>query len=101
VVLVTGAGSGIGKASLLVGYMITIFVVMDDPQSLWSVVASIFPITAPIAMPVRWATGEVPIHQLLLAMALTAGAAVAFVALASTIYRCALLMTGGRVRSAR
>jgi ABC-2 type transport system permease protein len=83
--------------ALLFGYMITIFVVMDDPQSLWSVVASIFPITAPIAMPVRWATGEVPTYQLLLAMALTAGAA-AFVALASTIYRRALLMTGGRVR---
>jgi ABC-2 type transport system permease protein len=49
-------------------------------------------------MPVRWASGEVPMYQLLLAMALTLGTAVAFLSLASTIYRRALLITGRRIR---
>jgi ABC-2 type transport system permease protein len=49
-------------------------------------------------MPIRWASGEVPVYQLVLAMALTAGAAVLLVSVASSIYRRALLITGRRVR---
>ena len=51
-----------------------------------------------MAMPIRWAAGEVPLYQLLLAMALTAGTAVLLVSLASSIYRRALLITGHRVK---
>jgi ABC-2 type transport system permease protein len=57
-----------------------------------------FPLTAPLAMPIRWASGNVPLYQLLLAMALTTAAAVLFVWVASSIYRRALLITGHRVR---
>lgn len=60
--------------------------------------ASLFPLTAPIAMPVRWAGGLVPVWQLLLAMALTVGAAVLLVWMASAIYRRALVITGRRVK---
>jgi len=84
--------------ALVSGYLVAILVVMDDPQSVWSVVASLFPLSAPLAMPLRWASGEVPVYQLLLAMALTAGAAAALVSVASSIYRRALLITGRRVR---
>jgi ABC-2 type transport system permease protein len=84
--------------AIFAGYFVATFIVMEDPQGVWSVLASIFPITAPLAMPVRWASGEVPTYQLLLAMALTAGTAVAFVALASAVYRRALLITGQRLR---
>jgi ABC-2 type transport system permease protein len=84
--------------AIFAGYFIATFVVIEDPQGLWSVLASIFPITAPLTMPVRWASGEVPMYQLLLAMALTLGTAVAFLSLASTIYRRALLITGRRIR---
>jgi ABC-2 type transport system permease protein len=83
--------------ALLAGYFVSIFLVTEDPQSFWGAVASIFPITAPIVMPIRWASGEVPVYQLILAMAATAAAAVALVWLASTIYRRALLMTGHRL----
>jgi ABC-2 type transport system permease protein len=48
-------------------------------------------------MAVRWASGQVPIYQLWLAMALTAAAAVLLVSVASSIYRRALLITGHRV----
>ena len=49
-------------------------------------------------MPIRWASGEVPIYQLLLAMALTAATSVLLVSVASSIYRRAHLITGHRVR---
>ena len=83
---------------LLAGYFLAITVVTADPNSVWSVAASIFPLSAPLAMPIRWATGEVPVAQLLLAMTLTAATAVLLVAVASSIYRRALLITGHRVR---
>jgi hypothetical protein len=53
---------------------------------------------APLAMPTRWASGEVPVWQLLLAMALTAATAVLLVWVVSSVYRRALLMTGRRVK---
>jgi len=83
---------------LVVGYVLAVTVVASDPNGGWSVAASIFPLTAPLAMPIRWASGEVPVYQLVLAMALTAGAAVLLVSIASSIYRRALLITGRRVR---
>ncbi|MDQ1536075.1 MAG: type transport system permease protein [Actinomycetota bacterium] len=83
---------------LILGYLLAVTIVPADPNGPWSVGASIFPLTAPLAMPTRWATGDVPIWQLMLAMALTAATALLLVALASAIYRRALLITGRRVK---
>jgi len=84
---------------LVVGYLLSFyFIVMEDGHNAWSVVLSMFPITAPMAMPMRWASVDVPVYQLLVSMALTAATAVALVSLASTIYRRALVITGRRVR---
>jgi ABC-2 type transport system permease protein len=83
---------------LIVGYVLAITVVTTDPSGGWSVALSMFPFTAPMAMPVRWAAGQVPVWQLLLAMALTAATAVFLVAVASSIYRRALVITGRRVK---
>jgi len=83
---------------LVVGYMLGVTIVMADPSGPWSVAASIFPLTAPMAMPIRWASGLVPIWQLLLAMVLTAATAMLLVSVASAIYRRALVITGRRVR---
>ncbi len=85
-------------AILMSGYLWALLMVTNDWDSPLSVFASLFPLTAPLAMPFRWATGEVPIYQLVVAMALTAATAVAFGALASTVYRRALVITGHRVR---
>jgi ABC-2 type transport system permease protein len=84
--------------TLLVAYLVSVLVVTNDPGSVWSVALSLFPATAPIAMPVRWASGEVPVWQLLLAMAGTAAAAALLVRVASTVYRRGLLVTGRRAR---
>lgn len=83
---------------LVGGYMLGITVVTADPSSVWSIAASLFPLTAPLAMPIRWASGTVPVYQLMLAMALTAAAAVLLVSFASSIYRRALVITGRRVK---
>ena len=83
---------------LVIGYMLAITVVMDDPSSTWSTLISLFPFSAPMAMPIRWASGEVPVYQLVLAMVLTAGTAMLLVIVGSSIYRRALLITGRRVK---
>ncbi len=83
---------------LVIGYMLGVTVVPADPSGGWSIAASMFPLTAPMAMPIRWATGDVPLYQLLIAMALTATTAVLLVSIASSIYRRALLITGHRVK---
>jgi ABC-2 type transport system permease protein len=83
--------------TLILSYLVTIFIVINNPLSPLSTAASLFPLTAPMAMPVRWASGDVPAYQLALSMLLTAATAVLFVALASTIYRRAIVLTGRRV----
>lgn len=83
---------------LTVSYLIAITVVAGNSEGVWGVVASMFPFTAPIAMPVRWAGGQVPVYQLLLAMALTVATSVLLVWMASAIYRRALVITGRRVK---
>lgn len=84
--------------TLVAGYLLAIIVVAEDPSSVWSVLLSIFPLTAPMAMPIRWSSGEVPAYELALAMALTGVAAVLLAQMASSIYRRALVITGHRVR---
>lgn len=96
---VTEAGSAILPVTVLIisGYLIGVVVVMGDPSSVWSVAASIFPLTAPLTMPIRWGAGDVPVYQLVLSLTLTALACLGCIWLASTIYRRALVITGRRV----
>jgi len=68
---------------LILSYLVTVVVVIDNPLSPLSTTASLFPLTAPIATPVRWASGEVPTYQLAISMLLIAVTAVLFVGLAS------------------
>ena len=81
---------------LIAAYMLAVTVVIGDPRSTVSVVTSVFPFSAPVAMPIRWATGEVPVLELVLAMVLTALTAVAMAKFAAAIYSRALLITGRR-----
>jgi ABC-2 type transport system permease protein len=83
---------------LLAGYLFGIFVTTSDSEGLPSVAASLFPFTAPLVMPIRWAGGQVPVYQLALAMLLTATTAALLAAVAATVYRRALLITGRRAK---
>lgn len=97
---ITEVGSVIMPVTMIIvlGYLLAVTVVTSDPNEGWSVAASIFPFTAPMAMPIRWASGQVPIWQLLLAMALTAATAMLLASVAASIYRRALVITGRRVK---
>lgn len=83
---------------LVAVYLAAVVLVTRDPSDPWNVAISMTPFTAPIAMPIRWATGEVPVYQLAVAMVLTAATAWLMAALASTLYGRALVITGHRVR---
>ena len=97
---ITEANSAVIPVSmvLLVGYMLGVTVVAEDPTSPWSAAISMFPLTAPGTMPIRWASGEVPVYQLLVGMVLTAATAAGLVLLSATVYRRALVVTGRRTR---
>ncbi|EWT01047.1 hypothetical protein N865_11925 [Intrasporangium oryzae NRRL B-24470] len=97
---ITEVGSAIMPVTiaLTVSYLLAITVVSGNPESPGAVALSIFPFTAPLAMPVRWAAGDVPAYQLVIAMVLTAATSVLLVWLASSIYRRALVITGHRVK---
>ena len=55
-------------------------------------------LSAPLVMPIRWAGGQVPPWQLVVAMLLTAATAALLALFASTVYRRALLITGRRAK---
>jgi ABC-2 type transport system permease protein len=83
--------------TLIGSYLIAVTVTVANPGGLVATSASLFPLSAPMVMPVRWVSGLVPVWQLLLAMGLTALAAVALAALASRIYARGVATTGRRV----
>jgi ABC-2 type transport system permease protein len=83
--------------ALIGSYLLAVTVTVADPGGLVATVASLFPLSAPMVMPVRWTSELVPVWQLLLAMALTALAAVALAALASRVYARGVATTGRRV----
>jgi ABC-2 type transport system permease protein len=83
---------------LIGSYLLAVTVTVRDPSSWASVAASLFPLSAPLVMPVRWASGLVPPWQLVLAMALVALTAVGLALLASRIYARGLTLSGRRVK---
>ncbi len=96
---VTDASAAVAPVTtvLVLGYLLSVIVVMGDPSSAWGTAISMFPLSAPLAMPIRWSGGEVPVWQLVTAMALTAATAVLLVYAGSAVYRRALVITGHRV----
>lgn len=79
---------------LIVGYWGAFMVVGKDPESGWSQVVSLFPATAPFAMPGRIALGAAPWWEAVLAAALTIAAIAALVVVAGRLYTGAILHTG-------
>lgn len=81
---------------LLVFSLITSFAALSDPGGQLAVTASLVPLSAPIIMPVRVATSDVPQHQLALSLAIMAVTSLAVVWGAARIYRIGILMYGKR-----
>jgi ABC-2 type transport system permease protein len=73
-------------------------VAAESPDAWYSRIASLLPITAPFAMPVRIAVGEVPAWEIMSAAAIILAATYGLVRLGGAVYSGSLLRTGGRPR---
>jgi ABC-2 type transport system permease protein len=81
---------------MLVLSFISMFAMLNDPGSTLAVTLSLIPFSSPVAMPVRWAAGNLPASELALSLAILLVAIVAVTWIAARIYRVGILMTGKR-----
>jgi ABC-2 type transport system permease protein len=83
--------------TILVSFIISVGA-LQDPNSPVVVVASILPVSAALAMPVRMVLGAAPGWQVALSLALLIGSAVVMVPIGARLYEGAVLRTGSRVK---
>lgn len=82
---------------LIAGYFAS-FAAVGSPYSAWARLLSLFPATAPLAMPGRIAMGATAWWEPLLAVALTLAAIVGLVQFGGRVYAGAILRTGPTLR---
>jgi ABC-2 type transport system permease protein len=85
-------------AVLIVGYWASLMAVGRDPEATLAQLVSLFPATAPFAMPGRIALGAVAWWEPILAVALTLAAIAGLVVFAGRVYAGAILHTAATVR---
>lgn len=71
---------------------------LQDPDSTNAVVASLLPISSPLAMPVRMLLGSAGIWQVVASLAILVGSTALLIPLAARVYAGAVLRTGAKVR---
>ena len=81
---------------LLMVSFFAMFAMINDPNSTLAVTLSLIPFCSPIAMPVRWAAGNLPISEVAVSLAILLAAIVLVTWVASRIYRVGILATGKR-----
>ena len=81
---------------MLVVAFLSMVAMLNDPSSALAVTLSLIPFTSPIAMPVRWVTGNLPAWELGASIALLVTGIVGATWVAARIYRVGILMTGKR-----
>ena len=86
---------------LIIPMVVTMFfmtALIQEPNSLLSVLISLFPFSTPVAMMTRLAAGNVPLWQLLLSIAIMAVTAVTVMILVARLFRAQNLLTGQEVK---
>jgi ABC-2 type transport system permease protein len=83
---------------LVAGYWASFMALNADPDGVWARVLSLFPATAPLAMPGRIALGATAWWEAPLAVILTLAAIAGLVSFAGRVYRNAVLHTGAVLR---
>lgn len=73
-----------------------IFLVINDPGSVWSVAASLFPATAPIIVMLRLGAQPVPLMQIVASVLILMASIWAVLWFSSRLYRVGILMYGKR-----
>ena len=97
--LLVGKVTGIGVLALAqAALMVAVFLIYANGASLFYKVLGFFPPTAPVAMPVLYAAGDVPAWQAAVSAVLVAVGTVWMARTAATIYGRSILRTGSRVR---
>jgi len=81
---------------LLVLSFVSMFGMLNDPGSAFAITLSLIPFSSPIAMPVRWAAGNLPTYEVALSLAILGVSIVVVTWIAARIYRVGILMTGKR-----
>jgi ABC-2 type transport system permease protein len=81
---------------LLMVSFFAMFAMINDPNSTLAVTLSMIPFCSPIAMPVRWAAGNLPVSEVTVSLGILLASIVLVTWLASRIYRVGILMTGKR-----
>jgi len=82
---------------VLVASFLLMYVAIATPNAWWLTVVSFVPPMAPVLMPVRIALTHVPLWQIALSAALTAGAAALVALTAARIYSFALVRGGAKL----
>ena len=80
---------------LMISYL-SILGLTNDPSSTFARTLSLVPFTTPIATPVRWTAGSMPMWELVTSLVILAVAIVGVTWIAARIYRVGILMTGKR-----
>jgi ABC-2 type transport system permease protein len=83
---------------LIVAYWASLIAVSNDPEGGWARFVSMFPVTAPFAMPARIALGTTSWWEPMVAAGLAVAGIAGLVRLAGRIYSGAILRTGGATR---
>jgi ABC-2 type transport system permease protein len=83
---------------LIVAYALSYTVIYANSASTFYHVLGFLPPTAPVAMPVLYASGDAPLWQVVVAAVLLAAATVWMARVAAGIYSRSILRTGARVR---
>jgi ABC-2 type transport system permease protein len=83
---------------LIIAYALSYTVIYANGASTFYHVLGFLPPTAPVAMPVLYAAGDVPLWQVVVSAALCAVASVWMARVAAGIYTRSILRTGARVR---
>jgi ABC-2 type transport system permease protein len=96
----TEVGSAIMPVTvmLVLSYVAAVVIIPMNQGSALTVLLSMFPLTSPMAMPIRWASGTVPVWELGLSMLLALATAVLFARIGAVVYQRALVVTGRRVK---
>src|SRR5258706_907356 len=81
---------------LLILSFISMFAMLNDPGSTLSVTLSLIPFSSPIAMPVRWAAGSLPLSEVALSLGILFVSIMGGTWVTARIYRVGILMTGKR-----
>jgi len=72
--------------------------VANTPESIVGVIGTLVPFTAPLIVPVRIATGDIAVWQIVASLLITSGSVVVLVRIAGRLYSGAILRTGGTVK---